>query len=780
METRWTIHPCGGDGITVCNRLEVYALPVNPSCTLRAEPGYGYTRYVTVSCSTSKVYPRAECRFYSKTDNGDSVQINNQITYSHPEISGTPVYYRSECSVTVEVKDLGEGTHRFTGYIYPGVTGGHTLVGGSNSNYLLTHSFPQASHSCDPQMVQGYFTAESSTCTCSLSSVGYPRGTAQWYQGDQRVGSGGILVVTHDRASSDQKTYTCEGESNLGRKTGSTLTPNFAFEPVCSPVKEGQQTTLSQAVNTNSCLINTLVTWRAGGSDVAQCTAQGCSGRYSGISVDQSSTLTISSVSRTDPFNMETRWTIHPCGGDGITVCNRLEVYALPENPSCTVREEPDSGDTRSVTVSCSTSKVYPRAECRFYSKKDNGNSVQINNQITYSNPETSGTPVYYRSECSVTVEVKDLGEGTHSFTGYIYPGVTGGHTLVGGSDGDKTVTLSFPQASHSCDPQMVQGYFTEESSTCTCSLSSVGYPRGTAQWYQGDQRVGSGGILVVTHDRTSSDQKTYTCEGESNLGRKTGSTVTPNFALNAPESPNENQDSEGGSLKAVSVAIGVVAMVVIAGFIIFVAILLKKIRRLREKLDTLLKDSPLGNGDTQGNGTYLSPVYIPEIVESEFVSASQPQRQGQYETVDDLPASRDIIPVSASQLPGSRQYETVDDMPDNRETPPASASQIPRSRQHETVYDTPPTRDALPVSASHPPEIGQYETLSDMASTAGTYHSTSPLDVEPANVYLDIGPDLGPSGHYSNVSGRHGDTAGANYSNVGMCSVTGHSQNKK
>ncbi|RUS72750.1 hypothetical protein EGW08_019485 [Elysia chlorotica] len=229
---------------------------------------------------------------------------------------------------------------------------------------------------------------------------------------------------------------------------------------------------------------------------------------------------------------METRWTIRPCGGSPITVCDRLEVYALPENPSCTVREEPDSGDTRSVTVSCSTSKVYPRAECRFYSKTDNGKPVQINNQITYSHPEISGTPVYYRSECSVTVEVKDLGEGTHSFTGYIYPGVTGGYTLVGGSDGDKTVTLSFPQASHSCDPQMVQGYFTEESSTCTCSLNSVGYPRGTAQWYQGDQRVGSGGILVVTHDRASSYQKTYTCEGESSLGRRTGSTLTPNFAF--------------------------------------------------------------------------------------------------------------------------------------------------------------------------------------------------------------------------------------------------------
>ncbi|RUS68550.1 hypothetical protein EGW08_023688, partial [Elysia chlorotica] len=238
METSWAIRPCAGAPITVCDRLEVYALPENPSCTVREEPDSGDTRSVTVSCSTSKVYPRAECRFYSKTDNGDSVQINNQITYSHREISGTPVYYRSECSVTVEVKDLGEGTHSFTGYIYPNVTGGDTLVGGSDGDKTVT-----------------------------------------------------------------------------------------LIESACSPVEEGQQTTLSHAVNTNSCTSNNLLTWRAGGSEVAQCTAQGCGARYSVISVDQSSTLTISSVSRTDPFNMETRWTISPCGGSPITVCNKLEVY---------------------------------------------------------------------------------------------------------------------------------------------------------------------------------------------------------------------------------------------------------------------------------------------------------------------------------------------------------------------------------------------------------------------------------------------------------------------
>ncbi|RUS68977.1 hypothetical protein EGW08_023260, partial [Elysia chlorotica] len=101
-------------------------------------------------------------------------------------------------------------------------------------------------------MVQGYFTEESSTCTCSLNSAGYPRGTAQWYQGDQRVGSGGILVVTHDRASSDQKTYTCEGESNLGRKTGSTLTPNFAFLYKDSVMVESTSDTINICDNNNN------------------------------------------------------------------------------------------------------------------------------------------------------------------------------------------------------------------------------------------------------------------------------------------------------------------------------------------------------------------------------------------------------------------------------------------------------------------------------------------------------------------------------------------------
>ena len=59
---------------------------------------------------------------------GSPVGITESPDYTHTETGGTPVYYRSQCSVSVPVSDLGEGTHRFQAYIYPDVTDGQSLV----------------------------------------------------------------------------------------------------------------------------------------------------------------------------------------------------------------------------------------------------------------------------------------------------------------------------------------------------------------------------------------------------------------------------------------------------------------------------------------------------------------------------------------------------------------------------------------------------------------------------------------------------------------------------
>ncbi|GFS00434.1 neural cell adhesion molecule 1 [Elysia marginata] len=315
-------------------------------------------------------------------------------------------------------------------------------------------------------------------------------------------------------------------------------------EPVCGPVEEGQSTTLTCDVNTAGECTGFVMTWKAeaaGDATVVRCALTDCGGSFMSnfpTTINSTrSTLTIPSVTRTDPFNMETKWTCNSCEKGSRTVCEKLQVYAKPQNSTCTVNENTGPGGIMSVTVTCSTTKVYPQAKCSFYRTKNGGNSVKITETPVYSHttiPATASTPVYYRSRCSVSVPVEELGEGTHSFMGYIYPDVTGREHLMNVITTDKTVTLSFPQVSHSCTTNMEQGYFIGKSARCTCRATSDGYPRGSAQWYKGDQPVGTNGELTITYNKNDPGQ-VYTCEAKSALGRKPGSTLRAKFAY-APE----------------------------------------------------------------------------------------------------------------------------------------------------------------------------------------------------------------------------------------------------
>ncbi|GFS19311.1 vascular cell adhesion molecule [Elysia marginata] len=223
-------------------------------------------------------------------------------------------------------------------------------------------------------------------------------------------------------------------------------------------------------------------------------------------------------------------------GCKSVVVRRQLVDAAQPQNPSCTVNENTGSGDITSVTVTCFTSKVYPKAKCSFSREINGGNSENITKTPLYIHTETGATPVYYRSLCSVNVPVKELGEGTHSWVGFIYPDVTGGQSLVNGKTPNKTITLTFPQASHSCLTNMEQGYFIGKSARCTCRATSDGYPRGTAQWYIGAKTVRNNGALAITYNKYNPEQ-VYTCEGKSALGRKPGSTVRAKFAFIDPDS---------------------------------------------------------------------------------------------------------------------------------------------------------------------------------------------------------------------------------------------------
>ncbi|GFN84766.1 cell adhesion molecule [Plakobranchus ocellatus] len=337
------------------------------------------------------------------------------------------------------------------------------------------------------------------------------------------------------------------------------LSTLYPVKPDCTSAEEGQETSLTCTVNTTAlfCHYSIKLEWRVNKpAPVIVCTSNECGGGYSsffGISAtinNSGSTLTIPNVSRTDPLNMETRWACWPCGSASkeVTTCDKLEVYAKPENPSCTVRENTAvPGDIESVTVSCSTTKVYPEAKCSLEWRTNGGTFVTINKTPTYNHTELTGTPTYYRSECSVDVPVAELGEGTHSFRAFIYPTVTDGINLVAATTASTTVTLTLPEASYTCSTEMIQGYFNGKSARCTCSLTSDGYPKGQAQWYRGSQTVPgvSGGVLDITFDSNNPEQ-IYTCKGMSAIGKGSGSTLTTKFAFFEQDtvvfsSPNNN-----------------------------------------------------------------------------------------------------------------------------------------------------------------------------------------------------------------------------------------------
>ncbi|GFR80299.1 hypothetical protein ElyMa_002310600 [Elysia marginata] len=126
-----------------------------------------------------------------------------------------------------------------------------------------------------------------------------------------------------------------------------------AATPTCGPVEEGLPTTLTCEVDTSNCSGDhsvdlDLVRWEANSSQtgnesiqVALCDSSTCSsyfdsGEFSGTITPTNSSLTISSVNRTHPFDMETAWAcVGLCNMHRVIACDRLEVYC------CTVRLPP-------------------------------------------------------------------------------------------------------------------------------------------------------------------------------------------------------------------------------------------------------------------------------------------------------------------------------------------------------------------------------------------------------------------------------------------------------
>ncbi|GFR72735.1 hypothetical protein ElyMa_002120500 [Elysia marginata] len=205
----------------------------------------------------------------------------------------------------------------------------------------------------------------------------------------------------------------------------------------CRPGEEGQASNITCTTNTDRCpdLSNNNLTWYSNLTRLVTCVQGVCSNSpHQGVSASHQlsvSTLTITNVSRNLPVAMETEWLcVGPCLNRSVA-CDKFQVYARPENCACRTSGITLKGEETAITVSCSTSKVYPPAQCKFYGIQTGGHHVQLNGHVSYNHTETGETPVYYRSQCSVSVPVRELRDRTHSLQAYIYPGVEGGEYLV-------------------------------------------------------------------------------------------------------------------------------------------------------------------------------------------------------------------------------------------------------------------------------------------------------------------------------------------------------------
>ncbi|GFO46620.1 endonuclease-reverse transcriptase [Plakobranchus ocellatus] len=303
----------------------------------------------------------------------------------------------------------------------------------------------------------------------------------------------------------------------------------------CRPVEEGQKTTLTCSLGKKTCSTNKFLDWILDSSNtkVIACTTNECGGFHSDYGIyaivnNNGSTLTILKVTRAGFLNMETKWICRPCTDSRreITACDKLEVYAKPENPTCAARRNMDqAGQFESLTVSCSTTKVYPKARCNFKRRTKGEMFVTINETLTYRHTQTNETPAYYRSECSVDVPVAELGEGTPSFKAFIYPDVTNGIDLVAATTVSAAANINAPFVTFTHNSTSSE-YNEGDTPTFTCTAHGNPPPNLTLTRKRTTKQLASVQGNLKTAELTHTmepldclDTDVYVCTGQNKHG---------------------------------------------------------------------------------------------------------------------------------------------------------------------------------------------------------------------------------------------------------------------
>ncbi|GFR79669.1 roundabout homolog 1-like [Elysia marginata] len=661
---------------------------------------------------------------------GNGVRVNNNPVYSHTPIPATvttPVYFRSRCSVIVPVEDLGKGTHSFLG-------------------------FPQVSQSCTTNIEQGYFIGKSARCTCRATSDGYPRGSSQWYKGDQPVGTNGDLDITYNKNNPEQ-VYTCEAMSTLGRKPGSTLRAKFACPP---QVTVGGQT--YRGISPSN-----IVTLAEGYTGDVTCRVEE---GYPGAHTTQ---LKCGQLENT---------------GDGNTATVRFTTDTLTrdlDGTECTCTSQHDSGCYNNkearfkLNVTCLRVHSLGLTVVMVTTTKVGSLSVQM---LVVSTRERNDDIIKSVQTAQLTHaldSLKCLDTGVYVCSGQNSQGITSEKIRISVNCAQQFSPLFSPSPKvdgvlgETAEIDIEIYGFPEPSVTLHRTVDNANlksFPRHEVKYTSSVAPFGF--VNVTISDLVKADYTTYTLTIDNGVG----DALVYSFYLNQvktqprPEAGGGDTDAESGSFNSTALIIGLVAVVILGICVVIIVFLVRKNQDMKKRLDN----------DKENAGTYMVPVERPDIVNT----------------------------LQTPETPRPGHYEDIDGIHNATYAPPVLTSSPPLSRPGQNITETSADTHTTLVSASQPPGNAQYETIPDMVQQSGLYSSTSPQDVEPPNIYRRYKPDtssntdVAVSGTYNNyVPGYHGETPdtgprsqpsetpvtslpATNYVNVELPSVAGNTSNRK
>ncbi|CAL1536035.1 unnamed protein product [Lymnaea stagnalis] len=227
-------YSCGASAVS---NITFYARPSNVSCGPPELDDSGTK--VLVTCTVGKVYPQPGCVFYDTRN--ESIVDGTKVPVKYV-LWGSPVYYKAECAVQMEVPEETQVYQDIHVNVYPEIFNFNGAMYGVNYtvappviieplNLTIDSSCPQGNSVKD-----GYIKAwTSATCACLKTSPATVLGRALWYQDNQQVpanvthSSSSVLTVSYPKDI--DKTYQCKGSPLSSDPRGISFSPKFAYGP---------------------------------------------------------------------------------------------------------------------------------------------------------------------------------------------------------------------------------------------------------------------------------------------------------------------------------------------------------------------------------------------------------------------------------------------------------------------------------------------------------------------------------------------------------------------